>query len=123
MFGGLFETYTFYNLEPNIFRGAKYEYNPLQTYSNNHLREEYRYQHFMARNYDKTDYRGPHSIFEWQEVMQHFFSKTRLMDWSESLFAALEFALEAYLIPYSNREIIEKRHKLQPTLGYYSQIS
>ena len=108
--------YTYYNLEPNIFRGTEYEYNFRQTYSNNHLREDYRYQHFMARNYDKTDYREPHSIFEWQEVMQHFFSKTRLMDWSESLFSALEFALESYLIPYSNREIFEKRHKLQPTL-------
>lgn len=101
---------------PNIFRDAQYKYNSLQTYSNNHLREDYRFQHFMARNYDKTDYREPHSIFEWQEVMQHFFSKTRLMDWSEFLFSALEFALEAYLIPYSNLEISEKRRKIQPTL-------
>lgn len=108
--------YAHYNLEPNLFRGAQYKYNSLLTYSNNHLREDYRYQHFMARNYDKTDYREPHSIFEWQEVMQHFFSKTRLMDWSEFLFSALEFALEAYLIPYNNLEISEKRRKMQPTL-------
>lgn len=108
--------YTHYNLEPNIFRKANYIYNNQKTYSNNHLREDYRYQHFMARNFDKTDYREPHSVFEWQEVMQHFFSKTRLMDWSENLFSALEFALEAFLIPYKNLEIAEKRHKLQPTL-------
>lgn len=108
--------YSHYNLDPNIFRKANYKYNGLETYSNNHLREDYRFQHFMARNFDKTDYREPHSVFEWQEVMQHFFSRTRLMDWSENLFCALEFALEAFLIPYKNKEIAEKRHKLQPTL-------
>lgn len=108
--------YANYNLEPNVFRQAKYEYNKMKTYSNNHLREDYRYQQFMARNFDKPDYREPHSVFEWQEIMQHFFSKTRLMDWSESLFVALEFALEAYLIPYKNLDIAEKRKKMQPTL-------
>lgn len=108
--------YTHYNLEPNIFRKAEYNYNDLGRYSINHLRESYRYQHFMSRNFDKTDYREPQSIFEWEEIMQHFFSKTRLMDWSESLFVALEFALEAFLIPYKNQEITYKRHKLQPSL-------
>lgn len=108
--------YSHYNLEPNIFRKTSYQYNDSYTYSNNHLREDYRYQHFMSRNFDKTDYREPHSVFEWQEIMQHFLSKTRLMDWSESLIAALEFALEAFLIPYKNPDISEKRHKLQPTL-------
>lgn len=108
--------YTHYNLEPNIFRGAKYIYNSQRTYSNNHLREQYRYQHFMSRNFDKTDYREPNSVFEWQEIMQHFFSKTRLMDWSESLFSGLEFALEAFLIPYKDSEISRRRHSMQPSL-------
>lgn len=110
------QEYSHFNLSPNIFRGAKYHYNDKKTYSNNHLREDYRYQHFMSRNFDKTDYREPRSVFEWQEIMQHFFSKTRLMDWSESLFVALEFALEGFMIPYKNLEISEKRHKMQPTL-------
>lgn len=110
------QEFTHYNLEPNIFRQASYRYNSQKTYSNNHLREDYRYQHFMARNFDKTDYREPHSVFEWQEIMQHFFAKTRLMDWSEGLFAALEFALEAYMIPYKNLDISDKRKKMQPTL-------
>lgn len=110
------QEYTHYNLEPNIFRQATYQYNTQETYSNNHLREDYRYQHFMSRNFDKTDYREPHSVFEWQEIMQHFFSKTRLMDWSESLFSALEFAMEAYLIPYKNLDISSKRRKMQPVL-------
>lgn len=108
--------YAHYNLEPNIFRQANYRYNAQKTYSNNHLREDYRYQHFMSRNFDKADYREPRSVFEWQEIMQHFFSKTRLMDWSESLFAALEFAMEAFLIPYKNADISNKRHKMQPVL-------
>lgn len=108
--------YTHYNLEPNIFRKAEYHYNEPERYSNNRLRESYRFQHFMSRNFDKTDYREPRSVFEWQEIMQHFFSKTRLMDWSESLFIALEVALEAFLIPYRNQEIAQKRHKLQPAI-------
>ncbi|MBD5552282.1 MAG: FRG domain-containing protein [Lachnospiraceae bacterium] len=110
------QEYTYYNLEPNIFRKAEYHYNDLERYGNNHLRENYRYQHFMSRIFDKTDYREPQSVFEWQEIMQHFLSKTRLMDWSESLFTALEFALEAFLIPYRDQEITQKRHKLQPSL-------
>lgn len=112
--------YAHYNLEPNIFRNAEYKYNDNKTYSNNHLREDYRYQHFKAKNYDKTDYREPHSVIEWQEVMQHFFTKTRLMDWSENLFSALEFALEAFLIPYSNPEINIRRHSGQPTVWILS---
>lgn len=108
--------YAHYNLEPNIFRRADYYYNNQNTYSNNHLREDYRYQHFMSRNFDKTDHREPRSVFEWQEIMQHFFSKTRLMDWSESLFSALEFAMEAFLIPYKNADISDKRRKMQPVL-------
>lgn len=108
--------YTYYNLEPNIFRNVNYSYNDQKTYSNNHLREDYRYQHFMARNFDKTDYRQPRSVFEWQEVMQHFFAKTRLMDWSENLFSSLEFALEAFMIPYKNLEIANRRQKAQPAL-------
>lgn len=110
------QEYAHYNLEPNIFRQADYKYNSQATYSNNHLREDYRYQHFMSRNFDKAEYREPRSVFEWQEIMQHFFSKTRLMDWSESLFSALEFAMEAFLIPYKNADISNKRRKMQPVL-------
>ena len=32
------------------------------------------------------------------------------------MFSALEFAMEAFLIPYRDLEITEKRHKMQPTL-------
>ena len=51
-----------YNLDPNIFRGADYQYNENLTYSNNHLREEYRFQSFMARNFDNVDYKMPQYV-------------------------------------------------------------
>lgn len=97
-----------YNLDPNIFRKADYQYNDSLTYSNNHLREDYRFQSFMARNFDRIDYKMPQYVIEWQEVMQHFFTKTRLMDWSESLTVALEFALESFLNPVKDKEVSER---------------
>lgn len=106
-----------YNLDPNIFRKADYKYNKsTKTYSNNHLREDYRFQSFMARNFDNIDYKIPQYVIEWQEVMQHFFTKTRLMDWSESLTVALEFALESFITPVEDREISERRQKAEPVI-------
>lgn len=105
-----------YHLEPNIFRQAGYQYNDAQTYSNNHLREEYRFQSFMSRNFDKVDYHMPQTMMEWQEVMQHFFSRTRLMDWSESLVVALEFALESFISPVKDLEIIERCRTADPVI-------
>lgn len=105
-----------YNLDPNIFRKADYQYNKIKTYSNNHLRENYRFQSFMARNFDNIDYKMPQFVIEWQEVMQHFFAKTRLMDWSESLTVALEFALESFITPVKDREISERCQKAEPVV-------
>lgn len=105
-----------YNLDPNIFRKAEYQYNRSMTYSNNHLREDYRFQSFMARNFDNIDYKMPQYVIEWQEVMQHFFTKTRLMDWSESLTVALEFALESFITPVRDREISERCQIAEPII-------
>lgn len=105
-----------YSLDPNIFRGADYQYNENQTYSNNHLREDYRFQSFMARNFDNIDYRMPQYVIEWQEVMQHFFTKTRLMDWSESLTVALEFALESFIHPVKDEEITRRCKVAEPVI-------
>lgn len=105
-----------YNLDPNIFREADYRYNVSMTYSNNHLREDYRFQSFMARSFDRIDYKMPQYVIEWQEVMQHFFTKTRLMDWSESLTVALEFALESFLNPVKDREISERCKTAEPVI-------
>lgn len=108
--------YDYYNLSPSLFRGAKYIYNAYNTYSNNHLREDYRYQHFKARNYNNLECEEPDSIMEWLEIMQHHFSKTRLMDWSESAQTALLFALESYINPLKDRELEEKRNTASPTV-------
>ncbi len=107
---------TKFNLEPSIFRGTEYHFNRDKTYSNNHLREEYRFQSFMSRNFDNVTERLPQSMIEWQEIMQHFFTKTRLMDWSESLTVALEFALEAFITPGKSLEIEERKRTLTPAI-------
>lgn len=108
--------YEYYNLEPNLFRGCGYQYNAEKTYSQNHLREEYRFQNFMSRNLDKVDIRMPQTMIEWQEVMQHFGTKTRLMDWSESLIVALQFALEPFINPIKDLEVKEHCRTATPTL-------
>lgn len=105
-----------YNLMPNILRQSKSNYNDATTYSDNHLREEYRFQNFMARNFDNLNYRMPQSIIEWQEVMQHYFAKTRLMDWSESLTVALEFAVEDFIKPIKDLEVQESCRTADPVV-------
>lgn len=107
--------YVNYNLEPNIFRNASYRFNQAQTYSNNHLREDYRFQHFMARNYNKVS-SIPTSVIEWQQIMQHFFTKTRFMDWSEHVTTALLFALESYINPLQNSDLERRRMDASPVV-------
>ena len=96
--------YRHFNLIPSILRSTDCNYNSSKRYSVNHLREDYRFQHFTARNYDKLD-AVPTSVMEWQQVMQHYFTKTRLMDWSESAEISIAFALEAYLNPLADEEL------------------
>ena len=107
--------YRYFNLIPNLFRGTECKYNSVNTYSSNHLREDYRFQQFMARNYDKLD-PVPNSVIEWQQVMQHYFTKTRLMDWSESAEIAISFALESYLNPLADEELNKKRMNASPVV-------
>lgn len=108
--------YEYYNLEPNLFRKADYRYNTKYTYGINHLREDYRFQSFMSRNFDKIETRMPQTEIEWQEVMQHFFTQTRLMDWSESLTVALQFALEPFIKPVVDLEVTEHKRTATPAI-------
>lgn len=58
----------------------------------------------------------PETKIEWLELMQHHFTSTRLMDWSESAISALMFALEAFINPTSDRELEYKRATMTPVI-------
>lgn len=125
-FRGQEQTGCYYYLEPGIYRyiALKKEKNLVndnKTYGTIWLKEEYRYQHFMARNYEKVD-SMPDSLIEWQEIMQHYLSKTRLMDWSESAIVALGFALEAYINPIEDHETQYRRQNDSPVVWTLNPI-
>lgn len=125
-FRGHEQTGGYYYLEPGIYRkismrNEKNSANRRGTYGTIWLKEEYRYQHFMARNYEKVS-SMPESLIEWQEIMQHYLSKTRLMDWSESAIIALAFALEAYINPSEDHETIYRRKNDSPVVWTLNPI-
>lgn len=116
-----------YHLEPGIYRNfygknrERNSYNSEETYGTIHQKEDFRYQHFLARNYDIMT-SMPGSMIEWQEVMQHYFAKTRLMDWSESALVSLSFALEAYMNPIKDHEVEYKRCMNSPTVWVMNPV-
>lgn len=125
-FRGNEQTDVYYYLDPGIYRDfyTVKEKNSIaddKDYGTLWLKEEYRFQHFVARNYDKVS-AMPESYIEWQEVMQHYFSKTRLMDWSESAVVALSFALEAYINPVEDHEVRYKRRHNSPVVWVLNPV-
>lgn len=107
--------YSHYNLLPSIMRGTDLDIQSNDNYSSLHLIEDYRYQIFKSRGYDHVN-TNPDSKTEWQELMQHYNTQTRMMDWSESAITSLIFALESYLDPKDNDFLKRKRRECTPTV-------
>lgn len=109
------QSYNHYNLLPSLYRGKFYEQNTEQTYSQMNLKEDYRYQHLKTRVFHSV-HSNPQYQSEWQEIYQHHFGHTRLMDWSESARIALLFALEAFIDTRFDRELEYKRQHVTPCI-------
>lgn len=86
-----------YQLRPSLFRMVELNEQPAEmgVASGRALQEEMRYQHYIAKNYHFLN-KNPDTKLNWLELMQHHSVKTRLLDWSESMFHPLIFALESF---------------------------
>lgn len=101
-----------YKLIPSLLRNSKASG---MEYGKDHLREDYRYQHFRSKCTQLVR-TFPEAKIEWLELMQHHFAQTRLMDWSESGISALLFALESFINPGRDRELNYQRMTVTPTV-------
>lgn len=102
----------YYNLIPTLLRESK---GLSESYCVDHLREDYRYQHFRSKCNQLVE-RVPKSRIEWTEIMQHFCAFTRMMDWSESAITALMFALEYFIEPGEEKGKQYNRSVSTPTV-------
>ena len=107
-----------YNLVPTLLRESK---GVREGYSVDHLREDYRYQHFKAKCNQLVE-KSPETRIEWMELMQHFRAYTRMMDWSESAITALMFSLEAFIDPDSDSAPMSKRSESTPTVWVLNPV-
>jgi|GEM_PF-3566879 len=91
-----------FKLIPNILRTGNEVTN-----DRHYLREETRSVQFPARvaHLVKSDRLNG---IEWQEITQHYGSKTRLLDWTESLYVALTIALEPHLANPSDARFTQR---------------
>ncbi len=104
-----------YTLLPSLYRNNYYEINNNTTYSQMNLKEDYRYQHIKSRAFHSV-HSSPVYESEWQEIFQHHFGRTRLMDWSESARTALSFALECFIDSRENEQLKYERQHLTPCI-------
>lgn len=105
--------YNYYTLIPTLYRNKFYHSNKSITYTQMNLKEDYRYQHIKSRAFHCVT-SNPSYQSEWQEIYQHHFGHTRLMDWSESARTALDFALEPFIDTRDNKELEYKRKNMTP---------
>ena len=118
-----------WDLEPILLRKQKKDGDPFSDdkwtpgYSQARLQENYRLQYFSARAYHLVAEKPDNNI-EWQEILQHYQVSTRLMDWSESLYAALLFALESFIADPGDDTFKVKRISASPTVWlFYPALS
>lgn len=103
-----------YVLLPTLFRNAETT-DELGAFGEMHLREELRRHAFQARAQHSIR-TNPVTRSDWQEIMQHHLMGTRMMDWSETVNAALIFALEAYLDPREDEHMKRRRQRIDPVV-------
>ena len=102
-----------FNLIPTLYRGKYNHKINGSEYTLMNLKEDYRYQHIKARAFHNVA-SNPAYRSEWQEIYQHHFGHTRLMDWSESARTALSFALEPFIDTRDNKELEYRRQHMTP---------
>jgi hypothetical protein len=87
------------------------------TYCTVHTQENQRQSAFRGKlNNISLSGSGPCNNLEWQGLMQHHSINTRMLDWSETLYSALVFALRTILNPNNDETSIIKRRQIEPVL-------
>jgi len=103
-----------YMLLPSAYRSEEIPPKDGWKFNGTHLNETTRDQAFRARTYHLME-KMPETSLEWEEVRQHFRSKTKALDWSESAYHALAFAMESLLDPdQKSIEVLKRRQSLSP---------
>lgn len=114
-------SYEYYDLLPTSYRGRNFRMNSTKTYTDMSLQEELVYQSFRSQT-NHLIHTNPQSGIEWNELFQHNFGQTRMLDWSESVQVALSFALEPFIHPEDKIEWREKRRSITPCIWVLNPV-
>ncbi len=91
-----------YKLLPTALRSfSSGMINELDSYNSLNLTEDSKLQVFKSRSWHLLQEK-PRTKMEWMALYRHYGGSTRLLDWSESLWTALSFALDAFLSDSGN---------------------